>query len=581
MKIFITFWKLLDKKEKIFFSIIILFSIIQALLELIGIAAVIPFVTYLLKPDSISNIEFLSKYIDLKEISLKQNIIFIFCLLLFLIFLIKNLTIIYTNKLSYKFIYSIRSKLYKDILKKILHQDYLFFVQKGMSKIFNVTFSEVNNYAANIIRPIINFITEFLISFTIILLIIASGFINELILIIPLIIIAALILKRINKSIKDWSKSRIFNNENIFNLNFSLVNGIKEILIYGKIKKILDNFNKSLNSLEKIDAGNAMVVTIPKVLLEQFIILVLISIILSMHYVGKSSDSIIITLSFYLAASYRLVPSINKIFVSYQQIKFGKPSLPLINEYYNLENKNIFNDDTNYKNNEIPSNKIIFNKEIKLQNISFSFSNNNKILDNLNFSINKFNLIGISGESGSGKSTLVNIITRLIEPDNGSLLIDGKKIEGLQDLRNYQNLFNITSQDTFLLNGSIKENIIFGNDTEISLEKIKESVKFARLEKMIDELPNGIDTDMGLTFKKLSSGQKQRIAIARAYYLDKQIMIFDEATNALDEENEKIIIENICKLKLKKTIIIISHNLENLSKCDVTYSLKKGKLIKN
>ena len=161
------------------------------------------------------------------------------------------------------------------------------------------------------------------------------------------------------------------------------------------------------------------------------------------------------------------------------------------------------------------------------------------------------------------------------------MLIDSKKIEGLQDLRNYQNLFNITSQDTFLLNGSIKENIIFGNDTEISLEKIKESVKFARLEKMIDELPNGIDTDMGLTFKKLSSGQKQRIAIARAYYLDKQIMIFDEATNALDEENEKIIMENICKLKLKKTIIIISHNLKNLSKCDVIYTLKKGKLIKN
>ena len=581
MKIFITFWNLLDKKEKIFFSIIILFSIIQALLELIGIAAVIPFVTYLLKPDSISNIEFLSKYINLKEISLKQNIISIFCLLLFLIFLIKNLTIIYTNKLSYKFIYSIRSKLYKDILKKILHQDYLFFVQKGMSKIFNVTFSEVNNYAANIIRPIINIITEFLISFTIILLIIASGFINELILIIPIIIVAALILKRINKSIKDWSKTRIFNNENIFNLNFSLVNGIKEILIYGKIKKILDNFNTSLNSLEKIDAGNAMVVTIPKVLLEQFIILVFISIILSMHYVGKGSDSIIITLSFYLAASYRLVPSINKIFVSYQQIKFGKPSLPLINEYYNLENKNIFNDDTNYKNNKTSYNKTVFNKEIKLQNISFSFSNNNRILDNLNFSINKFNLIGISGESGSGKSTLVNIITRLIKPDNGSLLLDGKKMEGLQDLRNYQNLFNITSQDTFLLNGSIKENIIFGNDTGISLEKIRDSVKFARLEKMIDELPNGIDTDIGLTFKKLSSGQKQRIAIARAYYLDKQIIIFDEATNALDEENEKIIMENICKLKLKKTIIIISHNLKNLSKCDVIYTLKKGKLIKN
>ena len=108
MKIFINFWKFLDNKEKSFFIIIIFFSIIQALLELIGIAAVIPFVTYLLKPDTITNIEFLSNYIDFKEISSKQNIILIFCLLLFLIFLIKNLAIVFTNNLSYKFIYSIR-----------------------------------------------------------------------------------------------------------------------------------------------------------------------------------------------------------------------------------------------------------------------------------------------------------------------------------------------------------------------------------------------------------------------------------------------------------------------------------------
>ena len=578
MKIFRNFWQLLDKKEKLFFTIIIFFSIIQALLELIGIAAVIPFVTYLLKPDTINSIEFLSKYTDIKEISSKQNIIFIFCILLFLIFLIKNLTIVLTNNLSYKFIYSIRSKLYKEILKKILHQDYLFFVQKGMSKIFNVTFSEVNNYAANIVRPIINFITEFLITFAIILLIIISGFIHELILIIPIIIIAALILKRINKSIKDWSKSRIFNNENIFNLNFSLVNGIKEILIYGKIKKILNNFSKSLNSLEKIDAKNAVVVTIPKVLLEQFIILVFISIILSMHYTGKSSDNIIIILSFYLAAAYRLVPSINKIFVSYQQIKFGKPSLPLINEYYNLENQNIFNDDEHYIKNGRLNDNAIFDKEIRLQDIHFSFSKKNKILDNLNFSINKFDLIGISGESGSGKSTFVNIITRLIKPDKGNLLLDGKKIESFKEARSYQNLFNITSQDTFLLNGTIKENIVFGNDIDVSSEKLNESIKFARLEKMIEGLPNGIDTDIGLTFKKLSSGQKQRIAIARAHYLDKEIIIFDEATNALDDENERKIMENLSKLKLKKTIIIISHNKKNLEICDKIFELDNKNL---
>ena len=576
MKIFINFWNILNKKEKIFFITIIFFSIIQALLELIGIAAVIPLVTYLLKPEAIENLGFLSKVINLEKITSRENIITIFCIILFLIFLIKNIIIVLTNTLTYKFIYSIRSKLYKNILNKILHQDYLFFVKKGMSKIFNVTFSEVNNYTANIVRPIINFITEFLISFTIVSLIVFSGYLEGLFVILPMIILAGLILKKMNKSIKHWSSTRILNNENIFNLNFSLVNGIKEILIFGKIKKILNNFSSSLNSLEKVDAKNAVIVTIPRVILEQFIILVLILIILSMYYAGKSSDSIIIILSFFLAAAYRLVPSFNRIFVAYQQIKFGKPSQPLISEYYNLENKNLFTDDQNVDENNL--NLINFKKNIHLKDISFSYSDNKDILHKLNFTINKFDVIGIIGVSGSGKSTFVNILTRLIKPDSGNLSVDNTEIKSLQNIRNYQNLFNITSQDSFLLNGSIKDNIVFGGDSKISLKKLDEAIKFARLDKMIDELQDGIETDVGLTFKKLSSGQKQRIALARAYYLDRKIIIFDEATNALDEENESKVIENILKLKSKKTIIIISHNEKNLKKCDKIFKFENKTL---
>ena len=576
MKIFINFWNILNKKEKIFFTTIIFFSIIQALLELIGIAAVIPLVTYLLKPEAIENLGFLSKVINLEKITSRENIITIFCIILFLIFLIKNIIIVLTNTLTYKFIYSIRSKLYKNILNKILHQDYLFFVKKGMSKIFNVTFSEVNNYTANIVRPIINFITEFLISFTIVSLIVFSGYLEGLFVILPMIILAGLILKKMNKSIKHWSSTRILNNENIFNLNFSLVNGIKEILIFGKIKKILNNFSSSLNSLEKVDAKNAVIVTIPRVILEQFIILVLILIILSMYYAGKSSDSIIIILSFFLAAAYRLVPSFNRIFVAYQQIKFGKPSQPLISEYYNLENKNLFTDDQNIDENNF--NLINFKKNIHLKDISFSYSDNKDILHKLNFTINKFDVIGIIGVSGSGKSTFVNILTRLIKPDSGNLSVDNTEIKSLQNIRNYQNLFNITSQDSFLLNGSIKDNIVFGGDSKISLKKLDEAIKFARLDKMIDELQDGIETDVGLTFKKLSSGQKQRIALARAYYLDRKIIIFDEATNALDEENESKVIENIFKLKSKKTIIIISHNEKNLKKCDKIFKFENKTL---
>ena len=580
MKIFANFWKYLNKNTKLSFFLIIFFSLIQSVLEMLGIAAVIPFVTFLLNPDALKNIEIISNYIDIESISKNENIIYIFCVILFLIFFFKNMIIIFTNKLTYKFVYSFRSNMYKNLLNKILHQDYLFFVQKGMGKIFHQTFLEVENFSANIVRPIIILVIEIFISFAIIILVIYTGYANGIIYIIPVFILAALILKKINRSIKLWSNERIASNEKIFNLNFNLIHGIKEIFILGKIKKILDNINIPLENLKNIDSKNAVVATLPKAILEQFIILVLIMIILSMRFVGSASEEIIITLTFYVAVAYRLVPSFNKIFTSYQQIKYGKPSLPIINEYSNLKKQNIFFDDANYE--EINDDKIItFKDNVEFKNISFSYDGKNKIIKDLNFKINKNDLIGIYGQSGSGKSTFVNLLTRLIKPSSGQIFIDDIEVENLNDARKYQNFFNITSQDTFLLNGTIKDNIVFGSQSKISTKTLEDAIKFARLEEMLDELPNGIETDTGLTFKKLSSGQKQRITIARSIYLDREILIFDEATNALDEENEKIIIENICKLKLKKTIIIISHNLENLSKCDVIYSLEKGKLIKN
>ena len=349
MSVFKNFWIFLDKKRKIFFFIIVFFSIIQTIFEMIGIAAAIPFVTYLLKPESLNEIAFISNYFDTSNISFNENLMIILCLIFFSIFLFKNFIIIFTNKISYRFIFSFRTSIFSDLLQKILHQEYLFFVQKGISKIFNTTFNEVNIFSLNIVRPLIIMLTELFVSFGIISLIILTGNSNGLIFIFPVMVFVGLILKSLNKSIKNWSSIRIENNEKIINYNLNLINGIKEILIFGKIKKISEQFDNSLKSLEYVDVKNTVVTTYPRVLLEQSVIFIFIVIILFMNNMGETNDDIIVMLSFYLAAAYRFVPSINKIFVSYQQIKFGKPTIPKIMEYYNLKKNNQFieNNSTN------------------------------------------------------------------------------------------------------------------------------------------------------------------------------------------------------------------------------------------
>jgi len=574
MTIINNFWKLLENKQKVLFLTIIFFSLIQAFLEMIGIAAAIPFVTFLLKPESIAEIDIISKYIQPSQLIITDQLILIFCLIFFSIFLIKNLVIVITNKIIYNFIFTFRSKLFLDLLNNILHQEFLFFVKRGISKIFNTTFNEVNIFSINIVKPLIILFSELLVSFGILFLIVITGNIDGLILIFPIMVAVGLILKKINKSIKNWALTRIDNNEKIINYNFNLAHGIKEILIFGKIKNIVDQFNNSIESLREVDVKHNVVTSYPKVLLEQAVILIFILIILLMNFYGVENNNIIITLSFYLAAAYRLVPSINKIFVSYQQIKFGKPSIPRVMEYRNLKKTNIFFDEKNLLKT------LSFEKEIRLKNINFNYDNNSNVVENLDLEIKKNQIIGISGESGIGKSTIINILTSLLKVKKGEIFVDDNHVNSQADFRKYQNLFSISSQDTYLFDGTIKENIIFGYDNNFSKERFDNAIKFSRLENTINNLPNGIETFVGSTIKQLSSGQKQRISIARSIYSDRKILIFDEATNGLDEENEKIIFNNLKKLKSNKTIIIISHNPKNLSICDEIYQIKNKKLWK-
>ena len=574
MTIINNFWKLLENKQKVLFLIIIFFSLIQAILEMIGIAAAIPFVTFLLKPETIAEIDIISKYIQPSQLIITDQLILIFCLIFFSIFLIKNLVIVITNKIIYNFIFTFRSKLFLDLLNNILHQEFLFFVKRGISKIFNTTFNEVDIFSVNIVKPLIILFSELLISFGILFLIVITGNIDGLILIFPIMVAVGLILKKINKSIKNWALTRIDNNEKIINYNFNLAHGIKEILIFGKIKNIVDQFNNSIESLREVDVKHNVVTSYPKVLLEQAVILIFILIILLMNFYGVENNNIIITLSFYLAAAYRLVPSINKIFVSYQQIKFGKPSIPRVMEYRNLKKTNIFFDEKNLLKT------LSFEKEIRLKNINFNYDNNSNVVENLDLEIKKNQIIGISGESGIGKSTIINILTSLLKVKKGEIFVDDNHVNSQADFRKYQNLFSISSQDTYLFDGTIKENIIFGYDNNFSKERFDNAIKFSRLENTINNLPNGIETFVGSTIKQLSSGQKQRISIARSIYSDRKILIFDEATNGLDEENEKIIFNNLKKLKSNKTIIIISHNPKNLGICDEIYQIKNKKLWK-
>ena len=164
----------------------------------------------------------------------------------------------------------------------------------------------------------------------------------------------------------------------------------------------------------------------------------------------------------------------------------------------------------------------------------------------------------------------------LIEPTEGKFYLDDKVIVSKNEIRSFQNMISFISQDTFLIEDTIKNNILFYSNEKLDEERLKFSIDFSNLNSIIKEFENGLDYEVGSHSRRISSGQRQRIAIARAIYNLKEILIFDEATNALDEKNENLIYKNILNLRGKKTVIIVSHNLKNLEHCDSIYEIKNS-----
>ena len=284
-----------------------------------------------------------------------------------------------------------------------------------------------------------------------------------------------------------------------------------------------------------------------------------------------SKEELIITLGFSLIAIYRIIPSLNIIFTNYQLLKTGLISLKNVDEALKLK------DDKININKKVK--KLTFKKKITLKNVSFNYSNGVNVLKNLTLDIKKGRKIGIFGDSGSGKSTLLSLLVLLFRPSKGSIYLDNFKISSKQNEKSYQELFYYIAQDTYLINDTILNNIKPKNK-DLNLIKLKKILKLTCLDQFIEKLPKKLNTHVGFASKEISSGQKQRIALAKSLFYEKEIFVLDEATNALDETMESRILSNYFKYNKNKTILFITHNIKNLKYCDIVYELKNGILKK-
>lgn len=557
-----------QKKKLILFSGFLLFI---TLIELISIATLYQLSKVLLEPTYIKEIisykpiSFLSENLAI-EMDVKFLIYFII-----LVFILKFLfNFIYHYCLS-KFVENVRKKLTSRLTKNYLLKEYKFFLSRGSSSLIRNITSEVGSFSLGIINNFLILKTEILIFFGILCILLLNDY-NLVMTILITMSVIGLLFYYFTHSISSLLSIQKLKYSNLFLRSvIYLFKSIKNIKIYNSEIFHTKEIEKNLEKISEAQIFFSISSQLPRMLMETFIV-VLVGIFLLTKKIEVANSDLISSIALFVISSFRMIPSASKILACINQIRFNAPSVNVI--YNDLRGKS-------YKFKKKPV-LIDFKNKIAGNKISFKYSKQkNYLFKDLNFKFFSGKLIGIVGSSGVGKSTLFDLMTKLLSPLKGSILIDNKRI---LDWRKIIHNFSYATQETDVFNDTLKNNIINGNyellSKDVSDDKIKNILDQCGLKSFYRSLPQGIHSIISEDGRNISVGQRQRIGIARCLLKNCRIWLLDEITSSLDSANARLILKNIKNVSRESLKILITHNYSNLEICDEVYKISNKKLIK-
>ena len=561
----------LDKKNKFNYFILLIGIILGAILEIFSVYLIYKLILLITNESFDANYDFIDLFNnDILSFSLQVNFKS-FLIIVILLFLFKFIYLISLYFCKYYFVNNVRVKLSSLILKSYLQKKNNFYLKNKSSVLIRNVEAEVSQYALGILQPLLIFFSEIFLLIGILIFLFLSN---------PSVVIACFGLLFVISQIYFLSIKKILINNGLQRQKYTgkALSSLMEIFQGLKILKIFNAenyfFHKYINFSKKLARSNIIVGTfsqVPKFGLE---FLIVCSITIYLLYISTSENISIAfdTLALLALASFKLIPSISRILFSLQNVRFNKPSLDILVKEVDRSD--------GIKNLQFNFEPFNFKDMIEFKNVDFNYANSKqKILNNINFNIKKGSSIGIVGDSGAGKSTFINLLMGFLDPTSGKILID--KLELKKFKNQWMKLIGFVPQKLFLTDDTIKQNIAFGiNPSEINNSKVEQAIKLSQLERLTNKFRNLYKESLGEQGSKVSGGQIQRISLARSFYKDAQIYIFDEATNSLDNSTENKILSTVRKITKNKTLIIISHKITSLDFCDKVFKIENGNLKK-
>ena len=561
-------YKFLDRRRKFQVFLIFLLAIFSSSAELITIGSLIPFVDLMIEPTRLFKYSLLEKLIIFYEVNDSESIMIFMTTIFISLIVISTLTRMFINYFTIIVVHGIGHDLSINIFKNTIYQPYQFHINNNTSK--TITNLLRGGASIGVLHLVVQSLVSLLLSLSIIFMLLYIDFKLTIIggsILVSFYVLISLFFKRLlflnSFQISQNEESRVKNIQ-------ESIGGIRETIIGNMYNLFISKFIKIDWAMNKALIKNSVISIIPSHLIMMIAMTSLTLVIFYKSFVdGSLVDSLPIVGGLILGAQ-KLIPQLQIVYSSWSK---AQGNYKIIEEILIILNK--VKSNIKIKNSLVQ--KMPFNKEIRVKSLSFKHQNSKKnIFENVSFVIKKNHIIGISGSTGCGKSTLIDCLIGLLKSTSGSIKIDNIRLNK-SNVKNWQKNISHVPQFIYVADLSIQENITFGLDnSKIDRKKLIESCKISEIYDFIKSKRDGFNYIVGEKGGRLSGGQKQRIGIARALYLEKELLILDESTNALDDSIEEKILNNLKKFRKDTTIIHITHKKSLIKYFDSHFAFTKN-----
>ena len=565
---------ILDRKKKIRLIGVLVIIVINSLLELLGVAGVMPLIDAVTDPSALHEKKI---FLILREIiPIEEDHSFIACmaLLLALVYVIKNLYVIWMNSVFYRFTAFSQRDLAVQLTECYLYQDYAFHVEHNLAELQRNVENDVSNLFTTILN-ILQLLAEVLVCILLVVFLAFTDLKTTLVVALLMGVLLAILLLLMRKKMKRLGENNRKAYEERVRWFLQSFGGIKEIKTGGKEDYFLNGYRDSYSVYSRIYYQKNVLAGLTKPAVEMVCIGGIMIYMALRIFSGEDLGNVVPVLSVFAVAAFRMMPSFNRISSFVNNIIYTKPSVAAV--YHDIKEM----EELRKKRREKRQGELSFEKELQISGLHFHYPSrpDKEVLDGVDLTIPYRRSVALVGPSGAGKTTLADIILGIYEPTEGKVTVDGKDIHENRD--SWHELIAYIPQSIYLMDDTIRANVAFGiPKDEIDEKLVWEALREAQMEEFVRQQPGGLDSRLGDRGVKLSGGQRQRIGIARALYTQPQLLVLDEATSALDTETENAVMDAIYRLSKRVTMVVIAHRITTIKSCDEIYRIDGGKAAK-